>query len=219
VQSSQTSTATTPQQQSTYTTVALNTTGNSSAVVPAFEGNVSFNITTTAGSTTTTIPIDLSGMGSTPRNMANVAAYLNSQLRANGSITSFSVDPIAAQPDTIDVGGKTVTVSTGQESWALQVNTNSYEQVSFSANQTAPAVYIGQIAGNQSSSISPVTGNVVAADPTSQLLKFDTGGNVTSPDLPAYAVPGQQFTTQLGAGVNSIRRPRHPTARSTCSPM
>lgn len=205
VQSSQTSTATTPQQASSYTTVALNTTGNSSAVVPAFEGNVSFDVTTTVGNTTTTIPIDLNGMGSTPRNMANVAAYLNSQLKANGSITSFSVLPIAAQPDTINVGGKTVTVSTGQESWALQVNTNPYEQVSFSANQTAPAVYIGQIAGDQSSSISPVTGNTVAPDATSQLLKLDTGGNITSPDSPAYAAPGQQFTTQLGAGVNSIQ--------------
>ncbi|HTX50612.1 MAG TPA: hypothetical protein VME40_14595 [Caulobacteraceae bacterium] len=205
VQTSQTSTATTPQQPSTYTTVALNTTGNSSAVVPAFEGNVSFDITTTAGNTTTTIPIDLSGMGSTARNMANVAAYLNSQLRANGSITSFSVDPIPATPDTIDVGGNVVTVSTGQESWALQVNTNPYEQVSFSANQTSPAVYIGQIAGNQSSSVSPVTGNTVAPDATSQLLKFDTSGDIVSPDPPAYAVPGQQFTTQLGTGVVSVQ--------------
>ena len=205
VQASQTSTATTPQQASSYTTVALNTTGNSSAVVPAFEGNVSFNIMTTAGNTTTTIPVDLNGMGSTPRNMANVAAYLNSQLRANGSITTFSVDPIAAQPDTINVGGKTITVSAGQESWALQVNTNSYEQVSLSANQTSPAVYIGQIAGNHTSSISPLTGKAVAPDATGQLLKIDTGGNITSPNSPAYAAPGQQFTTQLGSGVNSIQ--------------
>lgn len=204
VQSTQTSTATTPQQQTSYVTPALNTTGDSTAEVPAFEGNVQFTVTAQVGQTTRTVPIDLSGMGSTPRTIGNVVGYLNSQLKAAGVLASFAAVAIPPKPDTITVGGKTVTVSPGAQSWALKLHTSVVEQVTLSAPSSNPAVYIGQIAGNQSSSVGP-TGATVAPDAQSQLLKFDTGGPVTSPNAPTFAAPGEVFNDALGTGVSSVQ--------------
>ncbi len=205
VQSSQTSSVATPSQPTTYITQPLNTSGNSSAVVPAFQGNVSFDINVQLGSAVTTVPINLANMGSTPRTMGNVVNYINTQLKAAGTYVTVSSDPIPAAPDTITVGNQTVTVSSGQESWALQINTNPAETVSLSAAQTGAEVYVGQIAGNQQSSVGP-TGNLVAPDATSQLLTFNASGDgVLGPTTPAYAAPNQMSTTQLGSSVTSIQ--------------
>jgi len=204
VRTSQTSTATTPQQQTAYVTPALNTTGDSSAVVPAFQGAVQFDVTVQVGQTVKTIPIDLAGLGSTPRTIGYVVSYINSQLKAAGALASFSIVAIPPKPDTITVGGKTVTVSDGQPTWALKLNTSSIEQITLSAPSTSPAIYLGEIAGNQSSSVGP-NGATVAPDAQSQLIKIDTSGAVTSPNPPAFAAPGQIFTAKLGTGVSSVR--------------
>ncbi|MGH6957605.1 MAG: beta strand repeat-containing protein [Caulobacteraceae bacterium] len=205
IQSSQTSSVATPSQASVYTTAPLNTSGDSSAVVPAFSGNVSFDVTVKLGSTNTVVPINLSGMGATPRTMGNVVSYMNGQLSAAGVFVSFSVDRLPAQPDTITVGNKTVTVSSGNQSWALQLNTNPAETVTLSAPTTGAAVYLGQIVGNQSSSTGP-TGATVPADAQSQLLKFNASGDgVTGAVKPAFAASDQISTTALGPTVNAIR--------------
>ncbi len=109
-----------------------------------------------------------------------------------------------ATPDTINVGGKTVTVSSGQETWGLTLTTNPAETVTLSAPTTGAAVYIGQIVGNQSSTIS--NGKTVAPDAQSQLLKFNASGDgVTGPVKPADAASDQLSTTALGASVSSVR--------------
>lgn len=206
LQQSQISSATTPAQAYAYTTQALNTTGNSDAVVPAFEGNVSFDVNVQlSGNATTTVPINLAGMGSTPRTIGNVVTYMNNQLSAAGVYVNFSAEQIAAQPDTITVGNQTVTVSSGNMSWALQVNTNPAETVTLSAPQTGAEVYVGQIVGDQTSSIGP-TGATVAADAQSQLLTFNASGDgVTGPSTPAFAASTQLTTTSLGSSVNSVQ--------------
>ena len=205
-QQSQTSSASTPQQASSYTTPALNTTGNSDAVVPSFQGDVSFNVGVQLGGTALNVPINLDDMGSTPRTMGNVVAFMNAQLSNAGARgVSFSSAPIAPTPDTIQVAGKTVTVSAGNQSWALQLNTNSAETVTLSAPSEGPAVYVGQVVGNTSSSTNS-SGQTVAADAQSQLLKFDaSGASVVSPNQPALASPDQISTTQLGASASSIQ--------------
>jgi hypothetical protein len=206
-QQSQTSSVSTPQQPTSYTTPALNTTGNSNAVVPAFQGDVSFNVNVQlGGSAAQSVPIDLDDMGSTPRTMGNVVSFLNTQLQNAGALgVRFSSVPIAATPDTIQVAGKTVTVSPGNASWALGLNTNAAETVTLTAPSTGPAVYIGQVVGNASSSTNS-SGQTVAADAQSQLLKFDaSGASVVSPNAPTNASPDQISTTQLGSGVNSIQ--------------
>lgn len=206
VQQSQTSTVSTPAQQSSYTTAPLNTTGNSDAVVPAFQGNVAFTLTAQVGSTGApkVVQLNLADMGSTPRTMGNVISYLNGQLKAAGVFAKFATDPIAAAPDTINVGGKTVTVSTGQQNWALTLDTNPAETITLSAPTTGAAVYVGQIVGNQSSTLS--NGQTVAPDAQSQLLKFNASGDgVIGPDPPAYASADQISTSALGSSVASVR--------------
>ena len=206
VRPNQTTAVSTPAQPSSYDTVALNTTGDSSAVVPAFQGNVAFTLTAQLGSgTQKVVQINLAGMDpSTPRTMGNVIAYMNGQLQSAGVFARFASNPMPAQPDTITVGGKPVTVSTGQETWGLTLNTNPAETVTLSAPTTGAAVYVGQVVGNQTATTK--NGQPVAADAQSQLLKFDASGDgVASPDKPAYAASDQLSTTALGSQVNSVR--------------
>ncbi len=203
---SETSTATTPSQPTAYDTVALNTSGDGSALVPAFQGDVQFDVTVQdGGGSPQTIHMNLADMGSTPRTMANVVDYLNGQMKAAGALTTFSINRTTAPDDTINVGGQSVTVASGQMQWGLQINTNSYETVSLSAPTTAPAVYIGQVAGNTTSTVNGA-GVTTAPDAQSQLLKFQAGGATPTPAAtPAYAAPDQVFTDQLGNAVNSVQ--------------
>jgi hypothetical protein len=205
VRPSETTSVGTPAQASSYTTAPINTSGNSGAVVPALEGNVAFTLTAQLGSgAPTAVQIDLANMGSTPRTLGNVISYMNGQLQAAGVFARFASDPIPAAPDTISVGGKTVTVSTGQESWGLTLNTNPAESVTLSAPTTGAAVYVGQIVGNQTSTTSG--GQTVAPDAQSQLLKFNASGDgVVGPDKPAHAASDQLSTTALGSSVSSVR--------------
>jgi hypothetical protein len=202
----ETSTATTPQQASSYTTAPLNVTGDSSAVVPAFQGNVQFDINVSlGGGTPVTVPIDLNDLGSAPRTLSNVISYINAQLQAAGTFVSVQTSPNPAIPDTTSVNGKTITLSAGTETWGLTFNTSPVETVSLSAPQTGAAVYIGQVVGNQTSTTSS-NGQTVAADAQSQLLKFNASGDgVTGPTTPAYGAPTQLSTTSLGSSVNSIQ--------------
>lgn len=205
-QSSQTSTITTPEQDTTYNTAPLNTSGNSSAVVPAFAGNVAFNVTVKLGSSPSkTIAMNLDDMGSTPRTLGNVLTYLNDQMKAGGAITKFTTDPNPAAPNTIQVGGKTVTLGPGTETWGLRLDTHSIESVTLSAATTGAAVYLGQTVGNTASSTGP-TGNTVAPDAQNQLLKFNASGDgVLAATTPAHAAPDQISTTSLGSAVNSVQ--------------
>jgi hypothetical protein len=206
LQSTQTSSVSTPSQPTTFTTAPLNTTGNSSAVVPAFEGNVSFDVSAAiGGEAPTTVAINLDGMGSTPRTIGNVVDFMNSQLQAAGVFASFSVDTIAATPNTITSGNQTITVSAGNQSFALQLNTNPSETITLSAPQTGAAVFVGQIVGNQQSTVNS-NGQTVAADAQSQLLTFNASGDgVIGPVTPANASPDEISSTALGSGVNSIQ--------------
>jgi hypothetical protein len=174
--------------------------------VPAFEGNVSFDVNAqVGGNPETTVAINLADMGSTPRTIGNVVSYMNSQLSAAGVFSTFSADPIAPVPDTYTVGNQTVTVSAGNQSWALQLNTDPSETITLSAPQTGAAVYIGQVVGNQTSTTNS-NGQTVAADAQSQLLKLNASGDgVVGPSQGPDATSDTLSNTSLGSGVNSIQ--------------
>ena len=156
VRPSETTTASTPAQASSYTTTPLNTSGDSAAVVPALEGNVAFTLSAQLGTGAPTVRPDQ------PRRHGLDAAHdgqchrLHERPAAGRRrlCASFASAPVPAAPDTISVGGKSVTVSTGQESWGLTLKTNPAETVTLSAPTTGAAVYVGQIVGNQTSTIS-----------------------------------------------------------------
>ncbi|MBV9995139.1 MAG: hypothetical protein JO127_07990 [Caulobacteraceae bacterium] len=203
--SSETSTASTPSQPSEYQTVALNTSGDADAVVPAFQGSVQFNVDVRkASGAHVSVAMNLDDMGSTPRTIANVVDYLNGQMKAAGVATTFSINRIAAPPRTISVDGKTVTLAESQTQWGLEIDTNSVETVSLSAPQTAPAVYVGQMVGNQTAS--GTTAAPIPADAQSQLLKFQAGGAPLTPPAPQpHGAPDQLFVDTLGAPVKAIQ--------------
>ena len=77
-----TATLKTPGTPTTYQTPALATTNIGD--VPALGGNFVFNISVTLNKQTKNIPIDLAGMGTQTRSLANVVTYMNDQLKAAG---------------------------------------------------------------------------------------------------------------------------------------
>lgn len=174
--------------------------GSTTAPVAAFQGDVRFSITIRApvgltGSQTTTIPIDLAAMGSAPRTLDGVLNHINGELEAAGVATRIGREQIKAEPKTIQVNGKAVTLPAGPDKWALAIRGNSTETVGFSAADISDAVYVVQSAG---------TGGGM------QLLKFQSdGGTAAPPTGPGVGetqwVEGRLSQDALPDGVESIR--------------
>jgi hypothetical protein len=211
----------------TYTTGIIGT-GDQAVPLKALQGNVQFTVTATSkfatttikmpdGATkTTTIPpttvnIDLSNMGSKPRTIDNVVNYINSQLKAAGIATTFSVANLGKANVTTTTNGKTTTTATGDPQWGFTINGSSSEQISFSAPTTSPAVYVGMATGgattyaSSSSASSTAAAGTQTTTPTGeQLMKLQT-----SPTIPAQSgstLPnGGVFAKTLPEGVTSIQ--------------
>ena len=170
--------------------------GSADAEVAAFRGAVAFDIKVARGTLgTTTVSIDLADMGATPRTLGAVTNHINDKLQAAGLETRLGREQIKAEPRTVTVNGKAVTLPAGADKWALAIRGVSTEIVSFATSATADAVYVAQASG--------IGG-------AHQLLKFqsDTGGT-----LPATAarvgetfwVDGRASQTTLPEGVETIR--------------
>jgi len=208
VQSSASTTSGPTTASSNYTTGVIFD-GGLNDPVPAFQGQVQFNINVTSyNGTQTTIPIDLSQLGSTARTVPNVVSYINSQLKAAGVITRFatSVQPGVAQTETVN--GQKVTLPAGPDQWSFQIQGDSEESVSFSAPSTAAAVYVGQTSGDaagyaaqtaaaaSAQTLANETGTTAAAvdaatqvsAPIQQILKLQASDSTTATAPPA-AVP------------------------------
>ncbi len=166
---------------------------------PAFAGEVAFDITIKGPLPDTsddkTVSINLDDMGATPRTLTSVLDHLNGKLQAAGVETRIGRELIKAEPKTVTVNGKPVTLPAGPDRFALVVRGVSSETVGFAPAATADAVYVVQSSGT--------TGG-------EQLLKFqtDTGGVVPA----AVAKPGEtqwvdgrQSQTALPAGVETVR--------------
>jgi hypothetical protein len=197
-----------------YTTAAVYS-GDPTQPVPAFQGPTQFDITFTKFSGSKfTAHFDLDDMGTTPRTMANVVKYLNTQLKAAGSFSTFSVVRNAGTPRTTTVGGQTVTLGTNPDSYSLQFNGVSTETPDFSSPTAGAAVYVGAAQGTTTTTTTPgktTTTNGVTttapstttttSDVTQNLLKFQTdpADNATS------AVDGKVFSDVLGSAVQNAR--------------
>ena len=168
--------------------------GSTDAVVAALQGDVVFDIKVsrvTLG--VTTVGVDLSEMGATTRTLGNVTNYINGKLQAAGLETRIGREQIKAEPRTLTVNGKTVTLPAGADRWALAIRGVSTETVSFTPTETADAVYVTQAVGS---------GN--------QLLKFqtDTGGTADPASArigETHWVDGRASQTALPEGVKAIR--------------
>ena len=193
----------TPRAGSTYTTPPL--INSSTDEVPAFRGNVQFNISIKRVNTTVDVPIDLSNMGAQPRTIGNVVNYINSQLEASGFSTRFASIRQPGQPQTIVSGGKTITLKAASDQWAMTVTAGTSETVTFQPAATANAVYLAQSIGDPNPDKDPSTKDSRVQQ---QLLKFQTDtANVASPlQLSGQAnfVDGRVFADTLGNNVGTV---------------
>lgn len=173
-----TTTAAVKRESDSYTTGTIYS-GSATGEVPAFAGDVKFALTL---SQTNKAPLqvnfDLSELNGAPRTLSNVVNYLNTKLAAAGVSTRFASVKTAAVPDTVVAGGKTITLSPGTDSYALQLKGAAGETASFSAPAARPAVYLAAAGGT-------------TAAPTQSLVKLDgsesdgEGGKILGRTLPA----------------------------------
>ena len=174
--------------------------GSADTPVTAFQGDTRFNITIRVpvgidDSQTTAVAIDLADMGTTPRTLDNVVIHINTQLEAAGFQTRFGREQIKAEPRTVQVNGKAVTLPAGPDKWALAIRGNSTETVGFTAPETSDAVYAMQGAG--------LAGGA-------QLLKFQSdGGTAAAPTAggvgETHWVEGRLSQDALPDGVKDVR--------------
>lgn len=194
--------------------------GSLDTPVTAFEGDTRFNITIKVpvglSSTTTTVPIDLSNMGSTPRTMDNVLSYINKQLEDGGFQTRIGRQQIKEDPKTVQVNGKPVTLPAGPDKWALAIRGTSTETVGFTAAETSDAVYVVQQAGSAAVTTTTTVNGVKTTKTTTpstltnQILKFQVdGGDAPEPTAGNVGetqwVDGRLSQETLPEGVQTVR--------------
>jgi hypothetical protein len=159
---------------SSFTTDVLHT-GDRSAPVAAWSGDVQFTITARAGrENERIIPIDLAEMGDQPRTMNSVVTFINGKLSAAGVLTRVAAAELGRAPPS---AGST---TPGPQQWGLRVNGSAVEPVIFTAAPTGPAV--------------TVTSSVNGA---AQVARLREGGPQTRP-LQALGQPARLDTDQAG---------------------
>lgn len=180
--------------------------GSSSAEVPAFQGDVKFDITLKRINDTLNVSIDLSEMGSTPRTMGNVVGFINQKLADAGAVTRFASHRIPGAERTTTVNGRVVKLTPEPDRWALKVKTDIAEKLTFSAPATAGAVYMAQTVGNPDPDGKPSTDD---AKLTNQLLKFQTDNTSVPAPLQtsgeANFVDGRAFAKDLDPNIIAVR--------------
>lgn len=186
-----------------YTTTPLYA-GSSADAVPQFAGDVKFSIAVKRSGVTYNVDVDLNDVVGT-RSMANVVNFINGKLQAAGVDTRFATQRLPGAERTITAGGQTIKLGPGPDQWAFKVKPGG-ETVSFSAVDTAPAVYMAQGVGDPNPDGKVDTKDGVISQ---QLLKFQT--DTTTVDAPIAAsneanwVDGRAFAKTLGAEVKAVR--------------
>lgn len=178
--------------------------GSSSDAVPQFQGAVKFTINVTRSGVLHAVDVDLTDMGAQTRSMANVVNFINSKLEAEGVDTRFATQRLPGAERTTTAGGKTISLGTGPDQWALKVKTGG-ETVNFSAADTAGSVYLAQGIGNPNPDGKVDTNDGVISQ---QLLKFQTDTtNVEAPvqgQNEANWVDGRVFAKTMGPEIGTV---------------
>jgi hypothetical protein len=196
-------TLTTSKPATTYTTPPL---ANSLTTdVPAFAGSAQFNISIKRNLQSFNIPIDLSNIDPQARSLANVIGYINQQLAAAGVETRVASNKTPGQPQTITTGGHTVTLPPTSDQYGLQIKIGTSEAVTFTASQTAGAVYVAQTVGDPNPDGKTTTADSHARE---QLAKFqtDTVNVATPPQLPNQPnfTPGRVYANNLEPNIGTV---------------
>ena len=192
-----------PKTKPVYVTAPL-ASGSSSDVVDAFQGDVRFSMEVrTLSNITRSIEFDLSEMGQVPRSMGTVVKYMNDKLSAAGVYTRVAVERIPGEAKTTTVNGKTVTLASAVDRFALKIQGDTTEKITLSAPAAAPAVYVAQTSGNPDPDGKPATDDAAF---TRELVKFETGdvGDATRRPADANWVEGRVFASGLPENVSSV---------------
>lgn len=180
--------------------------GDVNQPVDAFQGDVQFNISIKRVGVTHDIAIDLSEMGATPRNMANVVNFINDKLADSGVATRVASLRTPGGDRTVTVNGKTVKMGTNPDSWALKVKVDSGDTVTFQPVKTAGSLYVAQNVGNPDPDGKASTNDGVTKR---QLLKFQTDTtDVPAPNQAAGEanwVDGRLWASDMDKSVSTVR--------------
>ena len=189
--------------------------GTANDEVEAFQGNVQFSVKVRLpNKVETTVDFDLAEMGSTPRSMNEVVKYMNAKLGAAGYRTRFSVEKIAGADKTTEVNGRTIKLGKEPDKFALKIQGDTTEILTFSAPVTSPAVYVTQTSGDPKpdKTTKVENGKVVTVTPdpklTEELLKFETGTTSDAVRRPGDVnwVEGRVFDVDLPEGVEKVHK-------------
>lgn len=200
VSTSSKSTVGVPKATYTYVTDPIHT-GQMDDEVAKFQGNVSFNVAVKSFGETTNLNMDLSEMGSTPRTMSNVISFMNDKLKTAGFRTTFSLQRTPGEERVVQVAGKPVTLPATGDDFALRVNGDSVEELTFSAPTTAPAVYVTTKAGDPDPDKNSLTDDGVFETTLTKYSAAGTGGGVN-----AGAPGGKVFSETLQGTISTVRK-------------
>ena len=182
-----------------YTTQPL-AIGSNNTPVTAFAGQVAFNMQVTSlNGTTKNVAFNLNDMGTTPRTLSNVVSYLNSQLSSAGVSTRFAdvMNPGAAQ--TAQINGQTQTISTEPNTYSLEIVGTPTEQISLSAADSTPAVYLTGTQGAPGQTTTTIAPSTTGA-PT---ISTTTGPSDVTQILAKYNGASDAVATSPSDGVVS----------------
>lgn len=199
--------------------------GTATEAVEAFQGDVRFSMTVALpNKTQKTIEFDLSEMGAQPRSMNNVVKYLNDKIATTtGYRTRFAVEKIPGEEKTVEVNGRTVSLGKAADKFAIKIQGDTTEILTFAAPATSPAVYVTQTAGDpdpdKTTTTKPKTTSSTSASETEetpakeeeptveQLLKFETGTTSNAVRRPGDVnwVEGRVFNVDMPEGVSQVR--------------
>ncbi len=118
--------------------------GSLTSLVPGLPSNAAFTmVAITPGGTERRVDIDLADMGSTPRSLGGIVSFINNRLSAAGVATRVEAVNQAPKTQSVRVGGQTVERTyRGPGEWALKIDSNAGERISFEAIDGRPAFYL-----------------------------------------------------------------------------
>jgi hypothetical protein len=195
---------------SQYDTKVLMT-GASGAIPPSLEGDRRFDITVTKNGTPITLSIDLAGMGTTDRTVANVTSFINGQLSGAGFETRLSAVETKLPAPAPTATNPTAPIAKYEQ--RIRINIGVGEKVAFAAasGDTEPALYV---AGAQT--LAGATQSVVAKltdlSGASNTIAFDTdlaatGGTATARAM-ARGPDGSMFVVADATGKTNGLNPK-----------
>lgn len=180
-----------PKITSDYTTGMI-VRGSLTSSIPGLASDATFEIVAKSlGGAERRVLIDLAEMGSLPRSLGQIVKFMNQELAAAGVATRIETVNQAPKTQNVQIGGQTVERAyTGLGQWALKIDVNAGETVSFEAPSTKPAFYAVGSSLNGSSLVKLEDTDGAAGQPMW----------LTRPDVTQNPIGALLATGFLGAG-------------------